>query len=59
LVRKLLRVKIPPVVLFFLLIPRMLREKKFFKISLISGIIFFLNTTAPQYRTKNFNNYLP
>jgi radical SAM superfamily enzyme YgiQ (UPF0313 family) len=59
LVRKLLRFKIPPVILFFLLIPRMLREKKFFKISLISGIIFFLNTTAPQYRTKNFNNYLP
>ncbi len=59
LVRKLLRVKIPPVVLFFLLIPRMLREKKFFRISLISGILFYMNTTAPQYRTKNFNNFLP
>lgn len=59
LVTRLLGVRVPGIVRFFLLIPRMLREQKFFNISLVSGIKFFLNTTLPQNRTKNFNNYLP
>jgi anaerobic magnesium-protoporphyrin IX monomethyl ester cyclase len=58
-VRKLLHVKIPKFMLFFLLLPRMYKEKKFFNISFLSGVIFYLNTTLPQYRTKNFNNFLP
>jgi len=58
-VRKLLRVRIPNLILFFLLLPRMYREKKFFNIRFLSGLIFYLHTTLPQYRTKNFNNFLP
>lgn len=58
-VRKMLHVKIPKPLLFFLLLPRMYKEKKFFNIKFISGFIFYLRTTLPQYRTKNFNNFLP
>ncbi|MFA6448459.1 MAG: radical SAM protein [bacterium] len=59
LVRRLISVRIPKPILFLFLLPRMYREKKFFNIKFISGLIFYLNTTLPQYRTKNFNNYLP
>ena len=58
-VRKLMRFKVPAPIRFLLLIPRMLREKKFYNISFISGLRFFLHTSVPQNRTKNFNNYLP
>lgn len=58
-VRGMLRFHVPGFVLFLLLLPRMLREKRFFNISLVSGLFFYLNTAMPQHRTKNFNNYLP
>ena len=58
-VAKLLWLRLPGFVLFLLLLPRMYREKKFFNIRLWSGLIFYLNATMPQYRTKNFNNFLP
>ncbi len=51
--------KIPRIVLILLLFPRIYREKKFLNIGLISGFIYFLHTSMPQHRTKNFNNYLP
>lgn len=59
LVRKLLPIKIPALLKFFLFLPRVYREKKFFSISFLSGFLFYLNTSLPQYRTKNFNNFLP
>ncbi|HOO55774.1 MAG TPA: radical SAM protein [bacterium] len=59
LVKKLLNIRIPLPIRILLLLPRMYREKKFFNIKLSSGIKYFLNTTLPQNRTKNFNNYLP
>ena len=59
LVRRFINVRIPRIILYFLLLPRMYREKKFFNIGLVSGLIFYLSTTMPQYRTKNFNNFLP
>jgi len=58
-VRLLLDVKLPGFILFLLLLPRMNRERKFFRIEIFSGLKFFLNTSLPQNRTKNFNNYLP
>ena len=58
-VRGLLRFHVPGFVLFLFLLPRMMREKRFFNISLFSGLYFYLNTAMPQHRTKNFNNYLP
>ncbi len=59
LVTRMLGARVPGIIKFLLLLPRMLREQKFFNISLFSGIKYFLNTTLPQNRTKNFNNYLP
>lgn len=58
-VRGLLRFRIPAPVRVLLVLPRIYKEKKFFNIRLVSGIHFFLRTTLPQNRTKNFNNYLP
>ncbi|MBU0767412.1 radical SAM protein, partial [Patescibacteria group bacterium] len=57
-VRFIIRFPLPPVIKLSLL-PRLYREKKFFNITLWSGFVFFLKTTLPQNRTKNFNNYLP
>jgi anaerobic magnesium-protoporphyrin IX monomethyl ester cyclase len=58
-VRKLIRFRIPKSIRFFLMLPRMYREKKFFNIKFLSGFYFYLNSTMPQYRTKNFNNFIP
>lgn len=41
------------------LLSRFLREKKFFRIPLISAIKFYLNCGNPLKRTKNFNNFIP
>jgi len=57
-VRKIIRFKLPGF-LKLLVLPRMLREKRFFGIRLLSGLRFYWNTDMPQNRTKNFNNYLP
>ena len=35
------------------------QEKRFFRITWLSGIRFFLNTGSPIRKTKNFNNYIP
>lgn len=57
--RRLINIKIPSLIKFFLFLPRVYREKKFFSITFLSGFLFYLNTSLPQYRTKNFNNFLP
>lgn len=41
------------------IILRLWREKKFFKIPLVSAIKFYLKVGNPLKRTKNFNNFIP
>jgi anaerobic magnesium-protoporphyrin IX monomethyl ester cyclase len=35
------------------------QEKRFFRITWLSGLRFFMNTGSPARKTKNFNNYIP
>lgn len=55
-----LLIKLPLTKLYkILIILRLWREKKFFKIPITSAIKFYLKVGNPLKRTKNFNNFIP